>query len=235
MRIIVEPPFWELFPEAQVDLVVARGIDNRRGADEAAQFLTEAAQGADAAISDVDLASHPAVAPWRDAYRRFGLKPAKYRSGIENLLRAARSDAGVRSINPLVDLYNAVSLRHLLPCGGEDLASLVGDLRLTRAVGDEYFFSLGGTEPQPPAAGEVIYRDDHGVVCRAWNWREADRTKLTSATTDAVLVIERVPPLDPDRLAEASAELASLVPRVLGGTTRVVTVDRAQPAAELVT
>jgi DNA/RNA-binding domain of Phe-tRNA-synthetase-like protein len=160
------------------------------------------------------------VAPWRDAYRRFGMKPSRYRSSIENLLRSARG-AGVRGINPLVDLYNAVSLRHLLPCGGEDLDAIQGDLRLTVAEVDESFLPLGAQEEQPPNAGEVVYADDLGIVCRAWNWREADRTKLTAETTRAVLVIEALPPRTEEDLRAACDELAALVTLHLGATCRV--------------
>ena len=146
-------------------------------------------------IGDADMATYPAVAPWREAYRAFGVKPAKQRSSIENLLRSAVAGT-LRSINPLVDLYNTVSLRHLLPCGGEDLRAIAGDIRLTRAIGGEDFVPLGSAEPQPPQPGEVIYRDDVGIICRAWNWREAERTKLTEQTTDAFLCIEALPPTD---------------------------------------
>ncbi|HET6262504.1 MAG TPA: phenylalanine--tRNA ligase beta subunit-related protein, partial [Chloroflexia bacterium] len=169
---------------------------------------------------------------WREAYRTFGVKPNKYRSSVENLLRSARAGT-VRSINPLVDLYNSVSLRHQLPCGGEDLAAVVGDIRLTRAVGDELFVPLGSPEPQPPQTGEVIYRDDEGVLCRAWNWREAERTKLTPATHDAFLCIEVTPPLREESLRAACADLAELVSSKLGASCRVEILSQQRPIIAL--
>jgi DNA/RNA-binding domain of Phe-tRNA-synthetase-like protein len=220
VKFTIEEPFRALFPDARIGVVVASGIDNRRNGRVAADDLAAAAAIAAAAIGDGDLASHPAVAPWREAYRRFGVKPSRYRSSIEGLLRSLRAES-VRSINPLVDLYNAVSLRHLLPCGGEDLAAIRGDLRLTVAGGGEPFVPLGATENLPPAAGEVVYADDAGIVCRAWNWREADRTKLTSETTRAVLVIEALPPRTADDLLAACTDLAATVSERLGATCRV--------------
>ena len=217
----IEESFRARFPEARIGIVVACGIDNRRGGDEARAELEAAAASAVASIGDADLASHPAVAPWRDAYRRFGVKPSRYRSSIESLLRSARGD-GVRSINPLVDLYNAVSLRHLLPCGGEDRDAIVGDLRLTIAAGGEPFVPLGGTENLPPAPGEVVYADDAGIVCRAWNWREADRTKLTPTTTSAILVIEALAAHATDALLAACHDLRASVGDGLGASCRVV-------------
>ncbi|MFN8590005.1 MAG: phenylalanine--tRNA ligase beta subunit-related protein [Thermomicrobiales bacterium] len=222
MRLIVEEAFRELFPDAVIGIVVATGIDNRRAGDEAQALLAAATT---AAIGDSDLATSPPVAVWRDAYRRFGLKPSRYRAGIEGLLRAARGD-GVRSVSPLVDLYNAVSLRHLLPCGGEDLAAIEGDIRLTRATGTEPFVPLGAVDNLPPEPGEVIYADDLGVICRAWNWREAERTKLTPETTRAVLVIEALPPRTTAEVQSACEDLAALVSAHLAAQCRVSLLGR---------
>lgn len=225
---IIEPPFWSLFPAARIGVVVAREVDNTRNADACAALLRDAMEEAARRIGEADMATHPAVAPWREAYRAFGIKPAKHRSSIENLLRAAVAGT-LRSINPLVDLYNTVSLRHLLPCGGEDVQAVRGAIRLTRAVGDEPFVPLGSMEPQPPQPGEVIYRDDSGVICRAWNWREAERTKLTEQTTDAFLCIEALPPIEAAALEAACSDLAARITMHLGGTAIVHLLNMHEP------
>lgn len=225
----VDGAFWLLFPDACIGVVVARELDNTRDAEACAALLRDAAAQAAERLDADDIATHLAVAPWREAYRAFGVKPAKFRSSIENLLRSARAAGSVRSINPLVDLYNTVSLTHFLPCGGEDLAAIRGPVRLTRAAGGEQFVPLGMEETQPPQPGEVIYRDDAGVICRAWNWREAERTKLTEATTDAVLFIEAIPPVREDALRAACEQLRTLVPTYLGGAARVSLVHRETP------
>jgi DNA/RNA-binding domain of Phe-tRNA-synthetase-like protein len=226
--------FWALFPAAHIGVVIALGLDNEASGAEAAALLAQAVAQTGTALQDetLDMATYPAVAPWREAYQAFGVKPNKYRSSIENLLRAARAGS-VRSINPLVDLYNSVSLRHQLPCGGEDLAAVVGDIRLTRAVGDEVFVPLGAPDAQPPQAGEVIYRDDAGVLCRAWNWREAERTKLTPATRAAFLCIEALPPLSAESLRGACTDLAVLVSRQLGANCRVEILSQERPRITL--
>lgn len=232
MQLNVEAAFWELFPEARVGLVIAHAIDNTRAAAAAGELLAAQIGATAAALEGVDIAAHPAVAPWRAAYARFGAKPSKFRSSIESLLRSAQSGR-LRSINPLVDLYNSVSLRHQLPCGGEDLAAIVGDIALTRADGGEPFRAIGAAEDEPPAPGEVIYRDAVGAICRCFNWREADRTRLTERTTSALLVIETLGSHEPGVLEAALAELAALVGTHLGGTPRTVTLDRSNPEARL--
>src|SRR4051812_12712432 len=219
MHFIIHDDFWQLFPNAHIGIVIARDLDNSatERADIAA-LLARAAMSA-AGVGD-DIAAHPAIAPWRQAYQAFGVKPSKYRSSIESLLRSARAGR-IRSVNPLVDLYNTVSLTHLLPCGGEDLAALRGDIRLVRATGGEHFVALGAEAAEPPQPGEVISRDEGGVICRCWNWREADRTKLTPATTDAFLCIEALPPSGEPQLRAACDGLAALVREWLDAQTTV--------------
>lgn len=228
----IEDDFWALFPEARIGTILARRLDNRRGAEEARRLLDGAARAAAATLGEEEVADHAAVAPWRAAYRAFGAKPSKYRSSIEGLLRSAKG-GGVRSVNPLVDLYNAVSLRHGLPCGGEDLAAVRGAIRLGRAEGGEAFVPLGAAEPAPPWPGEVVYRDDEGVICRAWNWREAERTKLTDATRDAFLCLEALPSAGRERLEAACEELTGLVRDLLGGETTVILLDAESRSAAL--
>ena len=233
MQWSIENDFWDLFPDAVIGVVVVRDLDNSLSEHpEIAALLSEAAGSAAAAIEGTELAAHASVAPWRRAYQSFGVKPSKYRSSIESLLRSAQAGR-IRGINPLVDLYNTISLRHMLPCGGEDLAAIQGDIRLTRAHGDELFVPLGGAQPEPPQPGEVIYRDDAGVICRCWNWREAERTKLTASTTEAVLCLEALPEIGVARLRAACDELAALLREHLGAAALVQLFDRSRPTFRL--
>ena len=130
-------------------------------------------------FSTATISQLPQVVPWREAYRQFGAKPKKYPSSIENLLKRSLKGEYLNSVNALVDIYNVISLRHLLPVGAEDLAKIQGDLHLTIAGTDELPVKLlGEREARPPYPNEVIYKDDLGTICRRWNWKEADRTKI---------------------------------------------------------
>ncbi|MDG6108125.1 hypothetical protein Daura_45815 [Dactylosporangium aurantiacum] len=145
---------------------------------------------------------------WRDVYRAFGAKPQRTPCSAEALRkRAARGDVPV--VDRLVDAYNAVSIRFAVPIGGEDRAALAGVERLVRATGDEPFDTVkeGAPVVETPEPGEVIWRDDLGVTCRRWNWRQGRRTAITAATTSAVFLLEG---LDTD-LTPAAAMLAELL------------------------
>jgi DNA/RNA-binding domain of Phe-tRNA-synthetase-like protein len=225
--------FVALFPDALIGLVMVSGINNKTSGAESAEILERQVAETAGRLPDEDLAALPSIAPWRAAYAQFGVKPSKVRSSIENLLRSAKSSR-LRSINPLVDLYNSVSLAYQLPVGGEDLDQIEGDIVLTRAAGSEHFVPLGGTETEPPPPGAVIYRDDAGVICSCWNWREADRTKLTEETNRAVLVIEAIPPVTREELELALTALGNRITAHLGGGHRILILDRENREAELI-
>jgi DNA/RNA-binding domain of Phe-tRNA-synthetase-like protein len=232
MQFSIKQDFWSLFPEAMIGFVVVRGIDNQQAIPALAAELAAQSERVRTLVGEQEIGSLPAVLPWRNAYKDFGVKASKFRSSIEGMIRSAKADR-VRPINPLVDAYNIISLRHLLPCGGEDLHSVEGDIRLTRAVGDEHFVPLGSEQPEPPPAGAVIYLDDAGVICSCWNWREAERTKLTPETTDAILVIEAIPPITRASLAEALEDLATIIDSSFKVPSRSAILDRTTPSAEI--
>jgi lysyl-tRNA synthetase class 2 len=92
---------------------------------------------------------------------------------------------------------------------------------------------LGDAEARPPHPGEVIYRDRRSAICRRWNWKEAERTKLTAATRHAVLVLEALPPQGRGHLTAALGELAARVTRYCGGETATAVLDAATPELDL--
>jgi DNA/RNA-binding domain of Phe-tRNA-synthetase-like protein len=155
---------------------------------------------------------HPHIAAWRAAFSAFGAKPSKYPSSAEALLGRVLKGQVLPRVNVLVDLYNSVSVRHVVPLGGEDADHLRGPLTLTVATGDEPFDPRGdGSEVEEVAAGEVVWRDEHGVTCRRWNWRQGRRTQLTDRTTSAFFVFDRLEGLAIDQLHAAADDLSHLV------------------------
>jgi DNA/RNA-binding domain of Phe-tRNA-synthetase-like protein len=113
------------------------------------------------------------------------------------------------AINWLTDIYNALSVRHVLPCGGEDWDLAVGPPKLCFARGDEPFDTSkdGEIVIDHPQTGEVVWADDAGVTCRAWNWRQCVRTRLSEHTKNAYFVLDSLEPYPRDSLLAAADEL----------------------------
>jgi DNA/RNA-binding domain of Phe-tRNA-synthetase-like protein len=169
--------------------------------------LAAAEAAAREALSERSADQVPHVASWREAYRAFGAKPQRTRNSLEALLRRAAS--GLPRVNRLTDLYNAVSVIHQIPLGGEDLGCYAGAPRLLRATGTEPFDTLADGVPvtEHPEPGEVVWCDDAGVTCRRWNWRQARRTQLTEHTATALFILDALDPVTDDALHAAADDL----------------------------
>jgi DNA/RNA-binding domain of Phe-tRNA-synthetase-like protein len=227
MNLNIADIIFDEYPGLILGIVTAYNIDNSQDKAEITELLRIAESTLSDKFRDIPLIQHPYIAPWREAYRKFGAKPKNYPSSIENLVRRVLQGATITHINNLVALYNTISLRYILPVGGEDLDKIVGDVLLTQASHDEAaVYLLGEHEARPPYPDEIIYKDEVGAICRRWNWKEADRTKLTRDTGNAFLVIEALPPVPPDTVEIAIRELAGLVEQYCGGTISTAFLDR---------
>jgi DNA/RNA-binding domain of Phe-tRNA-synthetase-like protein len=170
------------------------------------------------------------LASWADAYLQFGSKPNRTPCSAQALRKRVLKDGHIPTINPVVDLYNAVSLRYALPVGGENYNAYVGRAFLTIAQGDEVFETVMNGEAliETPTPGEVIWRDDAGVTCRRWNWRQGIRTRLEAATGRMWFVLESLETMPEDALAEASNTLVDGLTKLMPGcevlTQRIVAV-----------
>lgn len=196
-EIWVDEAVHALRPDFAVLAMTAHGLRNGPTDERSRAWLAEAAE---------QPAQPEKIEAWKDAYRAFGAKPQRTRPSVDALTRRLP----LPEINQVVDAYNAVSVKHALPIGGEDLDRYRGPARLVRATGEEESEeALGRPEP-----GEVIWRDDIGVTCRRWNWRQVVRTRLTEDTVNALFLLERLEPMTLEELKEAGEELADLLTRL---------------------
>jgi len=208
-----------LRPDYAALLIVAEGL--RPGpSDQASDALVaDAEDRARKHLGGARPEEVPQVAQWREAFRAFGAKPQRTRPSVEALLR--RVETGLPRIDRITDAYNAVSVACLLPVGGEDLARYAGPARLVRATGDEDFDTTADGQPavEHPEPGEVVWRDDRGVTCRRWNWRQCVRTRITHSTTTAMFVLDGLGALGAGGLRAAEAELTGSLARLSPGAT----------------
>lgn len=224
-KFVIEDSFLNLFPNAKIGVVICCGIDNSIiEKEQYVDMILDAEKEALKYLQDAEFSNNQVIKVWREAFQKFKTKKGA-RSSIEALLKRVNNGNHIGTINPLVDIYNSISLRYALPCGGEDIDKFDGDIRLTTAVGDEEFIPLGTEENSSPYNGEIVYKDDKGAICRCWNWREAVRTILTEKTNNAFLCIELT---DENRVIEferALKELAKKVEDNLGGTSKISILD----------
>lgn len=212
----IHPDVRSLRPDYRALLIAVEGIDPRSSVD-VEGLVAQAEESARAALSECDVTEIPHVSAWREAYKDFGQKPQRFRNSLESLLR--RAPSGMPRINPLTDIYNAISVIHQVPLGGENLDAYVGPPRLIRATGEEPFDTVDNGEPliDHPEPGEVVWADDAGVTCRCWNWRQCRRTRLEHDTTNALFILDALSPMDDSALLAAGDELSQWLQKLSPG------------------
>jgi DNA/RNA-binding domain of Phe-tRNA-synthetase-like protein len=149
------------------------------------------------------------LAAWAEVFRQFGAKPQRTPCSADALRKRVLKTGSLPSIDPIVDLYNAISLQYAVPVGGENFASYIGMPRLAIADGTEEFDTMkdGAPARETPEHGEVVWRDDVGVTCRRWNWRQGVRTRLGADATQMWFVLESLPEMPLTALHQAGEQL----------------------------
>jgi DNA/RNA-binding domain of Phe-tRNA-synthetase-like protein len=202
--IAIDPSVAAAFPDYRAEIIVADNlVPGTDGSDELLAALDARAHAACAGLSRA--ADHPHIAAWRAAFSKFGAKPSRYPSAAEALMTRVIRQEGTPRISPLVDAYNAVSVIHAVPIGGEDLAAAQSPIFLRRATGDEVFDGVAGVEH--PRPGEIVWIDAQGVTCRRWNWRQCSRTRITHSTRSAYFVLDALLPMTDRDLELAATDL----------------------------
>jgi DNA/RNA-binding domain of Phe-tRNA-synthetase-like protein len=223
----------DAFPNYKVAVVVAEHLliaPERPAALDALIAAREAA--ARAQWGGTELSAIPGVAAWRAAYKAFGIKQTRYRSSVERLVKNVLAGRALARVNAFVDLYNAVSLAHVMPLGADDLDRVTPPLafRYTRE-GDSFVdMAEAGDQAEAPKPGEVVYADAAHVLCRRWNWRQDGRTLITPATRRAVVTVQQN---GAGHVTTAASDLIDLIQQFCGGRARCAVLDSATREAHL--
>ena len=225
------------FPAFRVAVLVAKDIEVpvERSAS-LAGFIADCERATRERWRGMELSEIPGVAAWRRAYRAFGIKRTSYRSSVERLVKNVLAGASLPTVNGFVDAYNAISLRHVLPSGADDLDLICGDLAFRYSRPGDDFRDMGVLDDvgvplaDPPKEGEVVYADREKVLCRRWNWRQDARSAIRGSTKRAVVTLQQNGVGD---AAAAAEELAALLRDECGARSSITMLDLRAPVSEL--
>lgn len=230
----VDREIFEAFPGLRIAVAVADGVDNRTARPGVDDAWREAWRRA-GALELANPQSHPHVAAWRRALKTgAGVSHKKHPSSIEAMLRRAMKGGEPFRVSPLVDFYNAVSLRRVVPAGGYDLDEIGhgggGTLRLRRTRDGDTFEALGAAGPRAVAAGEVAYTDGGSeVLTRHLVWRQSERGAITPASRRVLLLSEILGEQDDALLETVLGDLRDGLAHHFGVAPRTAVVDVDRP------
>ncbi|HTI13546.1 MAG TPA: phenylalanine--tRNA ligase beta subunit-related protein [Dictyobacter sp.] len=213
------PDILTRFPAVTGGIILAQGMTNGPTPEPLLTMYQAEQERVKTELENTALSELPTLSAWRSAFRKFDVNPTQYRCAAEALLRRLTKKGDIPSINALVDIGNLISIRYALPVAVFDTRSLQGPITVHFANGTERYTTLGESEAEHPAIGEVIFSDDTGlVVARRWCWRQSEQSAAQQDTTSAIFAIEAHHTNGPADVASALSTLQELLTTYIGGS-----------------
>ncbi|RRJ64853.1 hypothetical protein EHV15_19455 [Paenibacillus oralis] len=213
MKFIVQPEVFQVLNDVCFAVVSASGIDNTQKLPEIEELLQIRIMCCESDFENKEVKKSEEISCYRDAFRAMEVNPNKYMCSIEALLTRISKRKGLPSINPLVDLGNAISLKYKVPIGAHDLNSSNEDFYVRHSQVGDIFIPFGETAGERMDIGEIVYATGHSVRTRRWIWRQSELGKITSGTNSVIFPIDGFEHANKDQLLSAQDELATLLKR----------------------
>ncbi|PJG82863.1 B3/B4 domain-containing protein [Caviibacterium pharyngocola] len=233
MKFIVSSEIFDAMPDLCVGVVVAKGINNKKAYPEITAFLQRAISEAEGRFKDKRVKECTEILPYRKAFQALNINPNKFLCSIEALFTRIAKGKGMPSINPLVDLNNAVSLAYTLPMGTHNLALSEQDICLRLAVAQDEFLPFGATEPDNPETGEAIYAVGNQVRTRRWTWRQSENGKIDENTEYVFFPIDGFVGVNDEQVRLAAQTLAQWLKIQFNAEIKIGFVDKNNPETEV--
>ena len=229
----IDKKIFDLFPGYCRGVVLAFDINNDNSPPELTAMLREAEAALRDKIDKDEIAAHPRINSWREAYRAFGAKPAKYRSSIEAMIRRVVNGNELPNINTIVDIGNIISLKNIITAGGHAIDVVSDNISLREATGEEEFTAFGTDKAENPEPGEIIFTEGSTVLTRRWSWRQANHTSTQKSTTAVEMNVDGLPPVTRDEVDKICQETMELIHKYCGGKLRYEILSEDHPEMEL--
>ena len=225
MKFVVEKAVFDILPSLVIGIPIIRGFDNTKGKEEALELLRSIERELKESMTLEKFWQDPRILVYRDAFKKFGTDPEIRRPAHIALAKRVLEGGQLSDINPIVNIYNAISLKYLTPFGGENLDALKNDFRLFIAEGGEVWFPIGSDISKPALQGELVWGDDIDLSTRALNWRQCERTKMTEETTNGFFIMDGFTDTNKVVMERASKEFIDVATRLCGGEAHMYWMD----------
>ena len=212
------------FPGIKSGLALIRNVAVVRSNPALRNFKKRLIAQIEADLRGKALSSLPRVQCFRRIYRGFGVDPGSRRPSAEALMRRIARGSGLYSINSVVDTYNVMSAFHQLPMAAYDFDELTCPVELRFSREGEFHIPIGQVQPDALRADELVYADQDKVVCRDFNYRDSDMTKVTAATTDILLFVDGCEVVEAAELERVTTSVAERIVEFSGGHVEIVRV-----------
>ena len=209
----------ERFPDLDVVVRCVRGVKVKPFDEELEHLKQEVCNQVRSKYTLEGLKDTPTIRAYRAFFWRIGVDPTKNRPASEALIRRILAGKQLPTINTLVDAYNLASVLSEVALAAFDEDKIQSkEVIMRTAKKGETFLGIGMKEPITLQGGEIVLEDSSNLIA-VYPYRDAERSKVTGQTKNAILVACGVPGLSKDKLLQAAELAVKYVIKFCGGTT----------------
>ncbi|MEM2871803.1 MAG: phenylalanine--tRNA ligase beta subunit-related protein [Candidatus Caldarchaeum sp.] len=216
MKLFFSTEVLNAFKGLCVFLLEFSGVSQGRQSHELDVFVESAVEDVRRTFRLETLPQNPLVRAYRGFFWSIGIDPTKTRPSAEALLRRVLQGKAFPRVNTLVDVYNVVSMKQVVPIAALDIDKISGTLMMRFAREGEAFQGIGMDKPHTLSGRELVVQDDEKLVA-VYPYRDAETTKVSEHSRNVLFMVCGVPEVETSYLEETSSILAEAVKKFSGG------------------
>ncbi|MBU0976564.1 MAG: lysine--tRNA ligase [Patescibacteria group bacterium] len=218
---------FEKYENINVGVAIIMGVDVKKKADELNELMSKLTRGIEATLSAEDIDDIPQIASYQGMYKAMGVDINSRKSSPEAMLRRIVEEEVLYSVNSCVDAYNAAVLMTQISTGAFDLDRIKLPVTVREAKTGEKIVIIGG-EVKRLKDGEICYFDKVGAYNMDFNFRDAERTKVTEKTKNLWINVEGVCNITREQVADALKLTVDLITKYCGGEIEIIGMVKTQ-------
>jgi len=234
MKFRIEKEVFEKFPNLFVAIPVIKGFKNSGHNSEVKKLMRDAEESLKNSYKNLEeYVASPNIQSYFECFRGFGMNPKKVRPTHYSLGKRVLAGGELPNVNPIVNVYNAFSIKNVIPFGGENLDSVYGDFTMQFANGDEHWLGIGLNKPRSPKKGDLVWADDYDVSTLSLNHLQCDRTKMENNTTNGYFIMDGFVGINDELIKSVAKEFSEYIVKNFGGEYEILILDKDTPEVEI--
>ncbi len=216
MEVVVSDEVRAAYIDLRLAYVEIREMRIGADSEKVTSILKEVSERISRSVSLETVKDRADFRAYRDFFWRLGVDPTKIRPASEALVRRILRGSSIPRINDFVDSYNVASIETGVPIAAFDLDAVEEEISLRFSKPDEEFHGIGMSLPKPLEKGVLVMSSGEDTIA-IYPYRDAEESKITFETKDAVLISCGVPGISEQTLMEAAGCARDRVISVCGG------------------
>lgn len=231
MKFSVEKSFFEKIPDALFGIIIVNGFDNTLKYPLINELFNKSINESLEKLQRIKVKELDTIIPYRDAFRSLDINPNKYMCSIEALTTRISKGNSIPSINPIVDLGNALSLKYMIPIGIHDIDNFIdGTIEIRKSKDGDTFIPFGSNEVEYIDEGEYVYASQNEIKTRRWTWWQGVNSKVTKESKNFFIPIDGFTS-NKENILKLQEELVSIM-NTLGYNAKTYLVSKDNPTIE---